>query len=326
MKKSFFGLVLGLLISTVCAAWQPPGVVRVIVGQSPGGGNEFAFRGIDTVLERNVPGTKFIFDHKPGLDNVVAMNYFAEQRPNGSSILVVVQATGFVAAPAAYRSQLQIDPMRYSFVSTLAKSPMALVVATNSKFQTVPDLIANLKNEKNTVNIGTSGSINLLVYHYMLDKLGVSPQRAQAIRFNSPTEASVAAAAGIIDFAIVPMSVPKPLIDAGRVRLLAHTGSASVPGAESVPLMKDYIPDLCLDAAWSVFLPPGTPSEIVKWYNDVVLQALQDPAVKRYYENNWAVIDRTTLGTAGLTASIESLRKNWLPTASRVLANESQVK
>jgi tripartite-type tricarboxylate transporter receptor subunit TctC len=326
MKKSFLMLVLGLLMLNVCSAWQPPSVVRVIVGQGPGGGNEWAFRTISTVLERNNPGTKFIFDHKPGLDSVVAMNHFAEQKPDGSSIIVIVQATGFVAAPIAHRSQLQADPMRFGFVSTLAKSPLALVVPSNSKLQTVPDLIAYLKNEKNTVNIGISGGINLLAYHYLLEKLTVSPQRVQAIRFNSPTENSVAAASGTVDISIVPMSVPKTLIDAGRVRLLAHTGFGPIAGAESVPLVKDHVLGLSIDNAWSVFLPPGTPGEIVKWYSETIVQALQDSEVKRTYENNWAVIDRSTLGTAGLANSIESLRKNWLPTAVRVLANENQGK
>ena len=317
-------IVVSSLFATTAFAWNPPSTVKVIVGQSPGGGNEFAFRGIDPILEKNISGTRFVIEHRPGLDNVVAMNHFAEQRPDGSNIFVVVQATGFVAAPVAYESQLKVDPMKYSFVTTLAKSPMAFIIHPNSRFKTVSQLIAHLQDEKTKANIGISGSINLLAYSYFLEKIGVPIDRAQSIRFNSPTEASVAVASGSIDLAIVPMSVPKPLIDAGKVKLLAHTGSTPIPSTESAELMKDHVPGFILDAAWSVFLPPGTPSEITKWYSDTFVNALKDPAAKKYYETNWAVIDKNALGQQGLTTSISDLRRTWMPISKKVLKAETK--
>lgn len=320
MNKILFCILLAFVTFINSAfAWSPPSIIKVVVGQSPGGGNEFAFRGINTLLENNNPGVNFIIEHHPGLDNVVAMNYFADQKPDGRTMMVVVQATGFVAAPVAYKSKLRVDPMSYTFVSALAQSPMALIVPSGSEIKTVPQLIARLKDTRAQYNIGISGSINLLTYSYLVDRLAVDTARVKSINFNSPTEASVAVAGGHIDMAIVPLSVPKPLIDGGKVRLLAHTGSTAITGV-SAALMKDHVPGLAIDATWSAFLPPNTPADIVEWYRMALTKALSAPEAQRYYESSWATINKSAQGPDGLARSINALRTTWLPVANKVMS------
>jgi tripartite-type tricarboxylate transporter receptor subunit TctC len=311
------------LITTSVFAWTPPGIIKIVVGQSPGGGNEFAFRGISPFLEKNNNNTSFIINHKPGLDNVVAMNYFAQQRADGSHILVVVQATGFVAAPVAYADQLKIDPMTYTPITALAQSPMAFIINPKSQITSVPQLIQHLRNPNVKFNIGISGSINLLAYNYFIDRIGVSADRVQSIRFNSPTEASVAVASGNLDMAIVPLSVPQPLITANRVKLLAHTGSSTISELKSAELMKDHIPGFVLNATWSAFLPPNTSPDIVKWFSNAFINALNDPGTKQYYNNSWATAP-AGYGPTELNRQLVELKKTWSPVAKKVLTPESK--
>lgn len=297
-------------------AWEPNfNFIKVIVGQSPGGGNEFAFRGIQQQLEKRNQRKKFLIEHHPGSDNVVAMNYFAKLKPNGEYVLIVVQASGFVAAPVAYASELLVDPMKYTFVTTIARSPMAFIVSADSKINTVPVLISHLKNKNNKFNIGSSGNINLLTYHYFLKELGVLPEQAQLIQYQSPTEASVAVASREIDMAIVPLAVPKSLISAGKIRLLAHTGSSKINGIENIELIKDHVNGLEIEATWSVFLPPNTPKEIKDWYVKEFSAAINDDDAKKYFETNWSQVSSTTIGPSGLHTEIIELRKRWLPIA-----------
>jgi len=313
-------IILFCLLSQKSYAWEPNFTfIKVIVGQSPGGGNEFAFRGIQKQLESNNPNIKFLVEHHPGSDNVVAMNYFANSQPNGESILVVVQASGFVAAPVAYEAELKVNPMTYTFVTPIAKSPMAFIVSADSKFKTVPELISYLKNKNNKFNIGSSGNINLLTYHYFLNKLRVTTEQAQVVQYQSPMEASVAVASKEIDMAIVPLSVPKSLIESGKIRLLAHTGSSKIAGLENIELMKDYVDGLEIEATWSIFLPPNTPKEILDWYVKEFVKSINSLDAKKYYETNWSQPSYQSLGPAGLEKEIKELRKHWLPIAQTVL-------
>jgi len=314
-----FLIILFCLFFQKSHAWEPNfNFIKVIVGQSPGGGNEFAFRGIQKQLEKRNPKNKFLIEHHPGSDNVVAMNHFAKLKPNGEYILVVVQASGFVAAPVAYQSELKIDPMKYTFVTPIARSPMAFIVSTDSKIKTVPELIFHLKNKKNKFNIGSSGNINLLTYHYFLKELGVSTEQAQVVQYQSPTEASVAVASKEIDMAIVPLAVPKSLIEAGKILLLAHTGSSKIKGLENIELIKDHVNGLEIEATWSVFLPPNTPTEIVDWYVKEFAASINDDDAKKYFETNWSQVSSKTIGPAGLRTEISELRKRWLPIAYNV--------
>jgi tripartite-type tricarboxylate transporter receptor subunit TctC len=322
MLKYVVAAVLAVVFASSALAWEPPSVVKVVVGQSPGGGNEYAMRGVAPVIEKENPKVSFIIDHKPGLDNVVAMNHFAQQKPNGHTLLVVNQETGFIAAPIAYKNQLQLDPMNYTFVTTIAKAPLAFIVPIDSPFKTVPQLLAHLKNNQTKFNIGLSGSVNLLTYSYFTNKLQLSTDRIQSIRYQSPTAASIAVASKELDMAIVPISVPRPMVGS-KLRILAHTGSRPIPGIEDVALMKDYVDGLEINASWSVFLPPGTPANIVKWYADQFQKALASEQTKEYFSAGWATIDTTALGPQGLTASISKLKKTWLETARQVLKNES---
>lgn len=305
-------------LPTSALVWEPPSTIKVVVGQSPGGGPEFAFRGVTPMLEKNNPKTRFIIEHRPGMDNVVAMNHFAAQKPDGTSVLVLVQVSGMVVAPIAFKNYVKTDPMTYKFVTTIAKSPMAFIVHPNSEFKNIRTLMDQARDPKNQINVGLSGSINQLAYSFFVERSAASVDVVKPIRFSSALEASIAVASGSVDVAIVPLGVAKALIDANKVKLLAHAGSSHIPGVQTA-LMKDHIPDFVLESAYSVFLPPGTPDVIVDWYSQQIIQALAEPSTKIYFSNSWATIDQSALGPQGLANSIDQARKTWLPIANRVL-------
>lgn len=306
------------IASSESLAWQPTGPIKVIVGQGPGGGNELAMRGIAPIIERNNPGVSFIIESRPGLDNVIAMNYFAEQKADGQTILVTVTETSFISAPVVYKSQIRVSPNEYVPVTMIARSPMAFIVPINSPIKTVPDLVAYLKDKTHKFNVGLSGSTNLLAYSYFINKLKLDPVRIQAINYNSPLAAALGVASKDLDMAIVSISSPKALIGT-KVRLLAYTGNHAIPGLEEFPLMKQYVPGLSINASWSVFLPPGTPPDITAWYNEQFKQALTTTEARGYFYSNWASIDSNAVGSQGLVNNITLLKQQWSNIADQVL-------
>ena len=76
--------------------------------------------------------------------------------------------------------------------------------------------------------------------------------------------ATTAVAAGDLDAAIVSIATPKPFIDGGRVRMLAHTGDRVIAGLESVPQAQNSVPGLIMHVTWTAFLPPGTDNRLSK--------------------------------------------------------------
>jgi tripartite-type tricarboxylate transporter receptor subunit TctC len=306
-------------MATSAMAWQPSDApIKVVVGQSPGGGNEYAMRGIAPSIEKANPKVTFIIDHRPGLDNVIALNYFAKQKPDGQTILVVNQEAAFVAAPVAYKNQLQADPTDFTLVTNIGRAPMAFIVPENSPIKTVPQLIAYLQDKNNKFNIGVSGSVVLLTYSYFVNKIGVDKERVQAIPYQSAMAATIDVAGSKLDMAIVPVSIPRPMVGT-KIRLLGHTGSVPIAGIEKVSLIKNHVPELEINASWAVFLPPNTPPDITKWYVEQFQQASSTPDTIEYFRSGWAVIDPTAQGPAGLAASIYRLKKHWYRLAEETL-------
>lgn len=319
MFKTLAGIVLATVVN-IAFAWQPTGPIKVVVGQAPGGGNELAIRGVGSIIEKTQP-VSFIVEHHPGLDNVIAMNHFAGQKPDGQTILVTATETSFIAAPVAYRSNIKVDPNEYVPVTMLAQAPMAFVVPINSPIKNISELLAYLKNKPQKFNVGLSGSTNLLAYQYFVTKLKLDPVVVQPIRYNSPAAAVLGVANGDLDMAIVSISSTKALVGT-KIRLLAHTGESAIADLPDVPLMKNYVPGLIIHASWSVFLPPKTPPAVVEWYTDQFRQALNTTQARAYFYTNWATINPKAIGPVGLSNSITGLRQQWSRSAEAVLRDQ----
>ena len=152
MKKLLL-VVLAWVIAGTAMAWEPVGTVRVIVGYGPGSLSEHVARQIILAIEKNNPKVSFAIENYPGNNGMTAMNYFAEQTPNGYALLSAAQEATFVAAPNAPSNRIKVDPMNYTMVSAIATQPTLFVVPANSKLNTMPELVAHLKNSNNKFNL-----------------------------------------------------------------------------------------------------------------------------------------------------------------------------
>lgn len=78
-------LAILLLIPTLAFAWEPTKTVTVIVGNTPGAGNEIAFRKLAEIVQKSNPKFTYVVENRPGADSVVANNHFLLQ-PNDEGV------------------------------------------------------------------------------------------------------------------------------------------------------------------------------------------------------------------------------------------------
>ena len=318
MKKLLL-VVLAWVIAGTAMAWEPVGTVRVIVGYGPGSLSEHVARQIILAIEKNNPKVSFAIENYPGNNGMTAMNYFAEQTPNGYALLSAAQEATFVAAPNAPSNRIKVDPMNYTMVSAIATQPTLFVVPANSKLNTMPELVAHLKNSNNKFNIGLSGSTKLLIYGYLVDSLKLSPDQVQMISYRSPADVAMGVARGELDMALLEYGVVGAMIGS-RVKIIGYTGNKKIPSFENISLVKDSIPGLTMGITYSLFLPPGTPVEIANWYARQIQLALKTPDLKKFIESS-----------PGMTVSVEAqdpenylnstmaMKKSWDRIAKKVL-------
>jgi hypothetical protein len=131
--------------------------------------------------------------------------------------------------------------------------------------------------------------------------------------------AAVDTASGITEFGIMPVSVARSLIDAGKVKLLGIASERrpnNIP--KSVALMKDYVSGLNVYGCWTFALPPNTPPDVVKWYVDTVIPTLKTQQYKEFMDNYDIFLDEETLSPAGVRKDLVELRKKWIPFVNKM--------
>jgi len=321
MKK----ILLALLFAPLMAwAWQPTKPVTVVIGFQPGSGNEVGFRALAAQVQKANPDANFIIELKPGADSVLASNVLFEAKPDGYTISVPSYMGTFVTNDIWQKDIKKWQHNSFTHVMGMGKSPMAIVANPKSSVNTPAELNALLRDTTKPITFAVGAGAHRMTFEFIMDKAKGNRKLVQYAQHQGPLQAvtAVASDAGM-EFGIMPVAIAKPLIDAGKVKLIGISGDKKVAGLDAEPYKVggSYIN---IFAAWALSLPPNTPQEIVKWYNDAFLAAMKTPEVQRYYKDNYIFVENSETNPAGLSKHIEELRAIWMPIGDKILATEGK--
>jgi tripartite-type tricarboxylate transporter receptor subunit TctC len=313
-----------LLIPALVWAWQPPAgkPVTATVGFAPGSGNEVSFRIVSSIAEKNNNmGNTFVVQNKPGAGEIVGVNWFAQQAPNGTNLYIASQQGLFTATEQWYPGQLRINPMDMEFVTTIAKSPLAVVANINSRVNTPEQLIERLKNPQAPVNVAIGATAHRIVLEYLMDHVRGDRKQVQAVLYKGPAQAVQDVAGNQAEFGIMPIAIAKPLIDAGKVKPIAIASEQRLAQIPKVPLWKDHVPGLNVYAAWMIMLPPGSPREQIDYYNRLFVPAINSPEAKKLFDDNLMFAVKSEQTPEGARAYISRLQTQWTPYTRKINPN-----
>jgi tripartite-type tricarboxylate transporter receptor subunit TctC len=306
MKK-----ILMLLMLASCSAfaqWQPTKPVTVMIPTTPGSGNEMAARAIF----KNIPNINVVIENKPGADGNIMVKELFEAKPDGYTVGIPSCVSAFVFS-SQFPQLIKQSPMDLTLIANIGKSPMAFVANSNSKVNTIPELIQAVKTRN--VNVGVGGSAHYLAWAYFMDKVGGDDTKVVTVNYKGPNPTIADAAAGVVEFAVVPIAVANTLLPTGKIKLLGIAGETKLEGvSKEVPLMGQYSKGLNVYGCWNVALPPNTPKEIADYYKRVVLTALKTNEYKQFMESNYIFVSKPE----DVVADMEALRKQWIPYAIKI--------
>jgi tripartite-type tricarboxylate transporter receptor subunit TctC len=310
-----------ILAMSSAMAFAPPKTVTATVGFAPGSGNEVSFRIVSAIVEKSHPGTAYIVQNKPGGGESVGVNWFAQQPTLGSNLYIASQQGLFTATETWFPGLLKINPMDMEFVTTIAKSPLAVVAHVNSRTSTPEQLLARMQNTREPVNFALGAPAHQLVFEYLMDYVKGDRKLIQTVTYKGPAQAVADVAGNQVEFGILPIAIAKPLIDAGKVKPIALAGDQRLAQIPTVPLWKDTVPGLVVNAAWMVMLPPGSSREQVEYYNRVFVAAINSPEAKKQFDDNLMFTVRSEQTPEGARDYMSQLIKKWGPYAKRIKPN-----
>lgn len=312
-----------VLVPVMAFAWEPSRPVTVIVGNTPGAGNEIAFRKLAEIVQKTNPKVSFVVENRPGVDSALANNYFLTQAPDGYTINLPSHMSSYVTNDIWEKSVKKYNYDSFVDVLTMGKSPLVLVAHPSSSVNTPQDFVRLISTTTRPVNVAIGGGAHRTAYEYLMDRGRGNRQQVQPIKFNGPMPAVISVASfdpknGGTEFGIMPIAVARALVEGGKVKAIGFTGTQRMPQFPNVPLLKDVAPGINVYAAWSIQLPPNTPRDIVEWYQRNFSAAVRSKEYAEWREINVVFYEEDELTPTGLRKHMDELRAAFIPVLSRI--------
>jgi tripartite-type tricarboxylate transporter receptor subunit TctC len=256
-------MALAAMIDSACAqedpSKYPTRAIHIVVGFTPGGGNDIIARIVGQKLSESL-GQPVIIDNKPGGGAIVATEYVAKSAPDGYTLLV--GASGAMAINPAVYAKLSYDPVRdFVPVSELGSFPLILIVNASSPIRSVAELVAFAKVNPDKTNYSSSSAAFQLVTELFKQKTGAPMQE---IPYKGANDSVMAVISGQVTLTIADAGPVSSQVKGGQVRALAVAAPNRTEDLPEVPTMKEAGADV--DAVlWSgIFAPRQTPPAIVR--------------------------------------------------------------
>jgi len=314
-------LIAALLVPVLAFAWEPTRPVQVVIGNTPGAGNEMAFRKLAEIVQKRNPNFVYVVQNIPGADSVIANNRFLEAANDGHTINLPSHMSSYVTNDIWEKNIKKYNYDSFVDVLTMGKSPLVLVANVKSGIETPQDFVKYIQSGRN-INVAIGGGAHRTAFEYLMDRGRGNKDTVKSIKFNGPVPAlqSVGQWDGRTgtEFGIMPIAVAKTLIDAGRVKPIGFTGTRKMPQFPAVPLLNTVAPGINVYAAWSIQLPPGTPKDIAEWYQQQFSNAVRSAEYKEYTDANVIFYAEDELTPAGLKRHMDDLRAAFIPVLSKI--------
>ena len=274
---SYLGLVafaFGAARAQEDPAKYPTRAIHIVVGFTPGGGNDLIARIVGQKLSDSL-GQPVIIDNRPGGGAIVATEYVAKSPADGYTLLV--GASGAMAINPAVYTRLGYDPVKdFAPVSELGSFPLILIVNAASPIKSVAELIAFAKAHPRDANYASSSAAFQLVTELFKQKTGAPMQE---IPYKGANDSVMAVISGQVTATIADAGPVSGQIKGGQVRALAVTSPDRAEDLPDVPALKEAGTDV--DAVlWSgIFAPRQTPPAIVKKLESELMRIVKEPDV-----------------------------------------------
>ena len=257
----------------------PSKPIRIVVTFAPGGTSDVLSRAIAPELSTAL-GVPVVVVNKPGANSIIGTQEVAKAAPDGYTIGLFISAHAinpYINKNLPYDSKKDFIPL-----AMLALMPGLLTVNPNVPVKTVQELIALAKEKPGALAYGTPGGLTSgqLSMQYLIKLAGVD---ITEISYKGGGPALADLLAGHIQMLINSPTSTIPYVRTDKLRGIATTGAKRPAALADIPTIAESgFPGFELYEWYALFLPAGTPKDIVTRLHAEVMKVMASPAmVKR---------------------------------------------
>jgi tripartite-type tricarboxylate transporter receptor subunit TctC len=266
------------LPATAQGTWPTGKPITYMVPFAAGGTTDTLARLIGQQLGTAL-GTTVVVENKGGAAGSIGSEAAARSAPDGYTLL-----GGTVSSHAINVSlypKLGYDPIKsFSPVTLIGTNPVVLVVAANSPYKTLKDVLAGAKGKQgglSSASAGTGSSQHLAV-ELLAYKSGV---KFTHIPYKGSGPAIQDVISGQVDMMFDTTVVAAPHIQSGKLRAIAVTSPQRLASMPDVPTVAESgvaeLNDFQVQSWQAIFVPAGTPTPVVTRLHDEIRKILAQP-------------------------------------------------
>jgi tripartite-type tricarboxylate transporter receptor subunit TctC len=265
-----------LVSNTALAQAYPAKPIRLIVPFTPAGGTDTSARILAQVLADDL-GWRFVVENRPGASGRIGTELAAKAPADGYTLLVGSVAPNAIIPSAV--ANLPYDAVKdFAPISLLVTSDFILAVHPSLPVKSVKDLVALARSKPGQINFSSVGNIS---GSHMTGELLKQLAKINIVHvaYKGPGAAVIAVLSGEASFYFGSGPTLTPHANAGRLRLLASTGSKRSKLSPGLPAVNETVPGHESTQWFGILAPAGISKDIVSKLHAAIATAARTPKV-----------------------------------------------
>jgi putative tricarboxylic transport membrane protein len=261
------------------STWHPSQNITYTVGVAAGGSVDLYARGIKQVLDNLnlLHGQTMVVDNKPGAAGLLSLQPL--QRSRGNAHQLASFHTGGIAGQVT--GILKADLREFVPVAMMVEETTLVAVRADSPLKTARDLVDALKRNPVAYSIAVApirGQNTHLAIAKPLKLAGVDVTKLTVAPFRSSGESMTALLGGHVDVVSATAPTVTPLVQAGKVRMIASAAPERGTGPLSnVLTWREQGVDADYVSYNGVLLPPGVDAEQIRFWEQALKKVAAAP-------------------------------------------------
>lgn len=275
------------------------GNTECIAPAKPGGGYDLTCRLLASGLKKtDTLDEPMLVSYMPGGIGAVAYNHVNATRDDDPNLVVAASTGAAVNLAEGKFGQYGVDDVRW--LGAFAVDYGAIVVAEDSRFKTLGDLIDALQNNPKQVTFGAGGTIgsqDWMKVALVSKEAGVAPRDLRFVSYEGGGEAMSALLGHHIDAYTGDLSELSGQIKGGKVRVLAALADHRLGGIYSdIPTAKEQGYDIEWPTWRGVYMGPNVSDEAYdRW--TARLKKLADTSTFKKLRHQRGLFDQARFGS-----------------------------
>jgi tripartite-type tricarboxylate transporter receptor subunit TctC len=258
-----------------------PRNIQLVLSYGPGGVVDSQFRHFQLFLESK--GIRLNGIYKPGADGILAMNELAKLPTDGTALLIT--AAGMIASSENKLGKPVAEPLTITGVTV-----HAIITNPTGRYSTFQSFENALRTNDPNFEIGYHAIGNIMLMNQYFSRINVSPGPLR-VPFKLPKDVALAVVGGHIQSGIVPMALAVPLVNEGKLSIVAVAGPPTVKLPPGLTNLSQRWPGWKHPDGFMFAAPIGWSPETTAMWLDVLQDYLRDPETVKFLEQNFLGIE-----------------------------------